>query len=190
MSAAFEFHGLQPGHSSHSHPTQSYFVEYSSHCKLKQGSGLESSSWQVSMFQAEGAPRCLHLDTESSEQKQTLGNQSGCSLKRDQTPPFGSARGFCIQNSASLAAFPHHVVPSWPMCHKYSLPALSTCKAHSSSHPCSGSSHWYSKGKFQGGHCSSLQEEQLIFILSFILLHWIRTQLSQISLYVGQHLKA
>lgn len=30
MSAAFEFCGLQPGHSSHSHPTLSYYEELSS----------------------------------------------------------------------------------------------------------------------------------------------------------------
>lgn len=32
--------------------------------------------------------------------------------ERDQTPPLALQGGFCIRNSASLATFPHHVVPS------------------------------------------------------------------------------
>lgn len=192
MSAAFEFHGLQPGHSSHSHPTQSHFVEYSSHCKLNQGSGLESSSWQVNMFQAEGAPLCPHLDTESSEQKQTLGNQSGFSLKSEIKHPLQLCKEvfayetlhllqhflimWCLRDQCATSSHSHHSLPA-----RLSAPAIPALAALTDA---------VEEGFKVVTVCCKLHEEQLNFILYSSSLDQDTVISNQVSLYLNQHLKA
>lgn len=107
-SAALEFHGHEPGHSSHSHPTRNHPVEFSSqfghqqlpvqHIQVRAGTPL--SSPRSGNFRA-GTWQAVRFQFEKRERSNSL---------------LHHARFFCIENTTSLATFPLHMEPSWPVC--------------------------------------------------------------------------
>lgn len=149
-------------------------------------------------LQLEGAPLSPHLDTESSEQKQTLGNWSGFSLKREIKHPFFTLQVFLhteLHISCNTSSSHGTLMTKLTEQHRnsysqHSLPA----RLSAPDIPCSGSSHQRSRQRWSPSTAisgkSSLSLTLFFFfcfvLLSFILLPCIRTQLSQISLYLRQ----
>lgn len=169
--SSFEFHGREPGHSSHSHPTQSHFVEFSSQCKWFGHQQLPVQHIQVTVGTPLSPPRSgnFRADTWQPLRFQFERERSNSLLH--------NTRVFCIENTTSLATFPLHMEPSRPVCQssrevlspsQHSLPARLPAPAMP---------------------CFSLQEVQLVSfftLLSASSLYQDTNTSNQIRFYLSQ----
>lgn len=164
---SFECHGREPGHSSHSHPTRSHFVEFSSQCKWFGHQQLPVQHIQVTVGTPLSPPRSgnfradiwqlLRFQFEEREIKQPPA-QHKVFLHREHhiSCNISSSHGALMTSLPEQQGSPR------------SLPALTTCQAASTSHAL----------LFSSGSAAHL----FFTLLSFLLLPCIKTQISQIRL--------